>query len=175
MNLRPSPKSRAASAGAALALVWLLANLAAAQTTNFLNRKDAVPGITTAGQPTAQQLEAAAAEGYKTVIDLRGPAEDRGLDEKAAVEKLGMNYVNLPVMHAAGVTYANAAALDELLAKLKGPVLLHCATGNRAGALLALRAKLHGADKDQALALGVAAGVTGLKKTVEDKLAAGHD
>ncbi len=174
MNLRLSPRSRAASAGIALAL-WLLAGLATAQSTQFPNRKDPLPGITTAGQPTAKQLAAAAAEGYKTVIDLRGPSEKRGLDEKATVEKLGMHYVNLPVLHAAGVTYANAAALDDLLAKLKGPVLLHCASGNRAGALLALRAKLHGADQSQALALGVAAGVTGLKKTVTEKLAADHD
>jgi hypothetical protein len=52
-------------------------------------------------------------------------------------------------------------------------VLLHCASANRAGALLALRAKLEGADDDTALALGVAGGVTGLKATVEERLAQG--
>lgn len=163
------------SVAATFAAAWLLAGLAAAQSPDFPNRKDPVHGITTAGQPSAQQLASAAAAGYKTVIDLRGAGEDRGMDEKATVERLGMKYVNLPVLHAAGVTYANAAALDDLLAKLDGPVLLHCATGNRAGALLALRAKLHGASNDDALALGVAGGVTGLKKTVQAKLAAGHD
>jgi protein tyrosine phosphatase (PTP) superfamily phosphohydrolase (DUF442 family) len=54
-------------------------------------------------------------------------------------------------------------------------VLIHCSSGNRAGALLALRAKLDGADNESALALGVAAGATRLQDTVKNKLAAGHD
>jgi protein tyrosine phosphatase (PTP) superfamily phosphohydrolase (DUF442 family) len=86
-----------------------------------------------------------------------------------------MSYVSLPVEGSDGVSYANAAALDKLLAGVEGPVLIHCASGNRAGALLALRDKLGGADSESALALGVASGLTGLKPTVEQKLAQGHD
>lgn len=158
---------------------WLLLSLggthAAAQPDALPNRHEPLAGITTAGQPDAAQLTAAAASGIKTVIDLRGVAEDRGIDEKATVEGLGMSYVTLPVEGAAGVTYANAAALDKLLADAEGPVLIHCSTGNRAGALLALRAKLAGADAESALALGVAGGVTGLQPTVEQKLTQGQD
>ncbi len=149
--------------------------LALAQSTDLPNRKDPLEGITTAGQPSGQQFAAAAASGFKSVIDLRGPQEDRGMDEKAAVEALGMSYISLPVEGAGGVTYGNAAALDKLLADLPRPVLIHCSTGNRAGALLALRAKLNGADSESALALGLAGGVTALKPTVEQKLAQGHD
>jgi protein tyrosine phosphatase (PTP) superfamily phosphohydrolase (DUF442 family) len=76
---------------------------------------------------------------------------------------------------AAGVSYANAGALDKLLAELPKPVLVHCSTGNRAGALLALRAKANGADARSALELGVANGLAGLKPVVEEKLNAGHD
>lgn len=159
----------------ALAFVWLATSPATAQTSDLPNRKDPLAGITTAGQPNAAQLKAAAAAGFKSVIDLRGPSEDRGMDEPAVVKGLGMSYVSLPVAGADGVTYANASALDKLLAKLEGPVLVHCSTGNRAGALLALRAKLTGADRESALALGVAAGLAGLKPTVEKKLDAGHD
>ena len=118
----------------------LLAGVAPAQTLDVPNRHEPLPGITTAGQPSAAALEAAADAGYKTVIDLRGPAEDRGFDERVAVQRLGMNYVSLPVDGAAGVTYENAAELDRVLAELPKPVLLHCSSGNRAGALLALRA-----------------------------------
>ncbi len=139
------------------------------------NRKDALEGITSAGQPSAEQLAAAAEAGYKTVIDLRTPTEDRGFDEAATVEKAGMAYHALPVKGQEGVTYANAAELDKLLAHAERPVLLHCSTGNRVGALLALRAKLDHADAGDALALGEAAGLKGLKGTVEEKLAAGHD
>ena len=157
----------------------LLASLAAgqslAQSTDLPNRKDPVPGITTAGQPSADQLAAAAKSGIKTIIDLRGVNEDRGMDEKATVEKLGMSYVTIPVEGSPGVTYANATALDKLLAGAQKPVLIHCATGNRAGALLALRDKQSGATNESALALGVASGLTGLKPAVEQKLAQGHD
>jgi uncharacterized protein (TIGR01244 family) len=156
-------------------LAWLAGGQAFAQSTSLPSRHDPLEGIATAGQPSAAQLAAGAASGFKTVIDLRGSDEDRGMDEKAVIEGLGMSYITLPVEGGAGVTYANAAALDRLLAQVEGPVLIHCSTGNRAGALLALRAKLNGADAESALALGVAGGVTGLKQVVEQKLAQGHD
>jgi uncharacterized protein (TIGR01244 family) len=151
------------------------AGLALAQPAELPNRHDVLEGITAAGQPSAAALSAAAAAGYKSVIDLRALTEDRGFDEKATVEGLGMSYVSLPVDGAAGVSFANADALDKLLADLPKPVLLHCASSNRVGALLALRAKAGGADTDAALELGVANGLGSLKGAVETKLAAGHD
>ena len=169
-----APRDRRTLIVAAWLLTCFAAAPARAQAPDFPNRKDPLAGITTAGQPSAAQFATAAAAGYKSVIDLRTPAESRGLeDEKAAVEKLGMTYINLPVDGAGGVSYANAAALDELLGKAAHPVLIHCSSGNRAGALLALRAKLRGADNEAALALGIAGGVTGLKQTVEERLAQG--
>jgi uncharacterized protein (TIGR01244 family) len=156
-------------------LLYLGGTHAAAQSDELPNRQEPLAGITTAGPPDTAQFAAAAGSGITTVIDLRGIAEDRGIDEKATVEGLGMSYVNLPVEGAAGVTYANAAALDRLLAAAEGPVLIHCSTGNRAGALLALRAKLAGTDAESALALGVAGGMTGLRPTVEEKLTQGQD
>lgn len=167
---------RAYGSGAALvALVCLGTGLALAQSAELPNRHDALKDITTAGQPSAAALSAVAAAGYKTVIDLRGPNEDRGLDEKKTVEGLGMSYVNLPVNGASGVSYENANALDRLLANAPKPVLLHCASSNRVGALLALREKLKGADSEKALDLGVASGLSSLKPAVEKKLEAGHD
>ena len=157
------------------ALAYLAASVSFAQSADLPNRHDALEGITTAGQPGEAALAALATAGYKSVIDLRGENEDRGIDERKAVEMLGMSYVNLPVEGAAGVSYANASALDRLLAELPKPVLVHCSTGNRAGALLALRAKVNGEDARAALDLGVANGLAGLKPVVEEKLNAGHD
>jgi uncharacterized protein (TIGR01244 family) len=160
----------------ALALASLAAGQTLGQSPDLPNRKDPLEGITTAAQPSAAQLAAAAESGFKTVIDLRGVKEDRGMeDEKTTVEHLGMSYISLPVEGTDGVSYANATALDRLLAGADGPVLIHCASGNRAGALLALRDKLGSASNEAALALGVASGLTGLKPTVEQKLAQGHD
>ncbi|MER2023534.1 MAG: sulfur transferase domain-containing protein [Stenotrophomonas sp.] len=121
------------------------------------------PELYTAGQPSAAELQQAAAAGITTVIDLRQPDEARGFDETAAAERLGLRYVRIPVAGAAGLTDANAQALRTALAQSQGPVLLHCASGNRAGALLALLEARNGASVDEALTLGRAAGMTSLE------------
>ena len=101
---------------------------ASAQQPELMNRADPLPGITTAGQPDQAALENLAEAGYVAVIDLRGVDEDRGFDEKKTVEELGMSYVPLPISGGGDITYENASALDQLLAKINGPVLLHCAS-----------------------------------------------
>jgi protein tyrosine phosphatase (PTP) superfamily phosphohydrolase (DUF442 family) len=157
-------------------LACVAAGFALAQpATELPNRHDVLEGITAAGQPSAAALEAAAKAGYKSVIDLRALSEDRGFDEKSTVQGLGMSYASLPVDGAAGVSYANAGELDKLIASLPKPILLHCASSNRVGALLALRANAAGVDDAAALELGVANGLGGLKGAVEQKLSAGHD
>lgn len=128
-----------------------------------------IGGITVAGQPDAAALKVFADNGYGAVIDLRTPGEARGLDEKAAVEGLGMTYVPMPI-GGDGINYESARALDELLAGFNEPVLLHCASSNRVGALLALRASLAGADDDEALRIGKKAGLTSLEPAVRDAL-----
>ncbi len=121
------------------------------------------PQLYTAGQPSAAQLQQAAKAGVTTVIDLRQPDEDRGFDETATAERLGLRYVRIPVAGAAGLSQANARALRTTLAQSTGPVLLHCASGNRAGALLALLQAQDGASVEQALELGRRAGMTSLE------------
>jgi uncharacterized protein (TIGR01244 family) len=151
-------------------LFWAATAVVQAQGTDIPNRAEPLDGITTGGQPSAEALAAIAEQGFTTVIDLRSAEEDRGFDEAGTVEGLGMSYISLPVSGASGVSYENASALDRILADIDGPVLLHCASSNRVGALLALRAKLKGADDEAALALGENAGLTGLKPAVEQVL-----
>ena len=51
------------------------------------------------------------------------------------------------------------------------PVIIHCASGNRVGALLALRANLiQGKSASEALAFGKAAGLTTLEDAVKQRL-----
>jgi uncharacterized protein (TIGR01244 family) len=174
---RLSINSRTNWLRAAIALLaGVSTSVVLAQSAELPNRHDVIEGVTAAGQPSAAALEAAAKAGYRSVIDLRPLTEDHGFDEKAAVEGLGMSYVNLPVAGAAGVTYASASELDRLLATLPKPVLVHCSSSNRVGAILALRAKANGADAEAALELGVANGLgSSLRPVVELKLATGHD
>ena len=140
----------------------------------LLNRSEPLPGVTAAGQPDQAALEALADEGYVAVIDLRGVDEDRGFDEAAAVEALGMTYISLPVSGGDDVTYDNAIELDRLLREADGPVLVHCASSNRVGALLSLQQRLLGKDAAEALAIGLDAGLRSpaLQSVVESQLAA---
>jgi uncharacterized protein (TIGR01244 family) len=139
-------------------------------TANLMNAAQPLDGVTTSGQPDEASLGSLAEAGYVAIIDLRAADEDRGFDEKNAVESLGMNYISLPISGPDAITYENASLLDETLSKIDGPVLLHCASSNRVGALLSLRAKMHGASADEALQFGTAAGLSSLRPTVEVRL-----
>ena len=126
--------------------------------------------LASSGQPDEAALKAFSENGYEAVIDLRGANESRGLDEQAVVEKLGMSYVALPVSKAADMSFEKARELDEIIKSFEGPVLVHCGSGNRVGALLALRASAQGASDEEALELGRSAGLTRSENLVRERL-----
>ena len=129
-----------------------------------------VDGVTSAGQPDQVAMAVFGDNGYVAIIDMRGEREDRGMDEKAVVESLGMDYVTLPIVSEDDISFENAKKLDDLLAAYDGPVLIHCASGNRVGALLALRQSMNGADDSEAMAYGKQGGLTGLEPVVRARL-----
>ena len=92
-------------------------------------------GIAAAGQPREEHLRQLAESGYKAVVDLRAPEEPRGYDEAAAAREAGLEYVNLPV---AGPP--EDETFDHFRQVMrdpsKRPVLVHCGSANRVGALL---------------------------------------
>lgn len=137
------------------------------------NARRPLPRLLTGGQPSAEQLEALAAAGYRTIVDLR-PQGEQGApaDEPERVEALGMRYVRIPIAGAGNLTEEAARALDEVLDREAAyPAAVHCASGNRVGALLAFRAaRLEGADPEAALALGRDAGLTRLEPAVRELL-----
>lgn len=127
-------------------------------------------GILVGGQPTPEQLEALHDLGYSTVVNLRTPQES-GSTDAASVEALGMDYVSLPVAGAQGVNETNARRLAEILETADGPIVVHCASGNRVGALFAMKAFfVDGRSSTEALAAGRAAGLTRLEPDVKQKL-----
>ncbi|MDX1403639.1 MAG: sulfur transferase domain-containing protein [Woeseiaceae bacterium] len=166
-----------------LAILALLANMASGQDSGhdsvaFVSPAEIAKGAAipreprflSGSQPDQQVLEALAEEGVTLVIDFRGEGEDRGLDERQAVEQLGMRYANLPVNVPDGVSMENAEALNRLIEENEGRVFMHCGSGNRAGAMVALREKLLGASDEEAIAAGKAAGLTRLENTVRERL-----
>lgn len=121
------------------------------------------------GQPTPEQLGELSALGVRTVINLRAPEEAIGFDEAGVAADLGLNYVTLPIAGAPDLDRARVTQFGEVLeeARRHGGVLIHCASSNRVGAMVALdEAFNRGASVEDALAHGRAAGLTALEPVV---------
>lgn len=134
------------------------------------NERATLPGVLTGGIPSAEQLARAHAAGYKTVISLLSPEE--ASDEATEVRAAGLRFWSIPIAGASDLTEANAlqlsAAMNELGAQ---PLIVHCASGNRVGALLALKAYyVDHASKEGAIELGQRAGLTSLLPAVQEQL-----
>ena len=128
-----------------------------------------VDGLSTAGQPDEAGFKVFADSGYAAVIDLRTAGEDRGLDEAAVVEELGMEYVALPIGRG-DITFEKAAELRRLLDQYDEPVLLHCGSSNRVGALLALQEYAETGDREASLEAGREAGLKSLEGAVIEEM-----
>lgn len=94
-------------------------------------------------QPTLADLQEAARNGVRTVIDFRVPKETEHSNSELARDA-GLAYVNLPVERDK-LSPEGIVQLEEALNRHAGPCLLHCATGARAALMLVLvRARQHG-------------------------------
>ena len=134
------------------------------------NQREPASDVIVSGQPTVDQLTALKRAGVRHVINLR-PAAEMDWNEKAAVEQLGMQYHSIPVAGLSDINSANAQQLDQLLNSINGEgVLLHCASGNRVGALRALSAAKKGASVDTAIEEGKHWGMTRLEPAVRQRL-----
>lgn len=132
-----------------------------------------LPGIVTAGQISEPQLRDLAKLGPIRIINLRAAGEPGTDWEPGLAKELGMTYVHLPIRGAEDLTEANARKLAEVLAGRPGETLdlVHCASSNRVGALLALKAYyIDGEDAEEAFALGKSAGMTRLEPDIRQKL-----
>ena len=129
------------------------------------NAREIAPGLLTGGRPSSEDLERLKNAGYKSVINLEG-LDAHSLTEAAEANELGLQYIAIPVT-SADITRENAIRLDDAL-KLSGtPVFVHCASGNRAGALIALRAYfVQNMSPAAAIDEGKRAGMTSLVGTV---------
>jgi len=77
-----------------------------------------------------------------------------------------MSYVSMPVDSEVDINFEKAAELDQIVNGFNGPVLVHCGSGNRVGALFALNKKAQGASNEEAIAAGKTAGMTRLEPEV---------
>lgn len=136
---------------------------------NLPNSQVPFNGILTGGQPTFDQIKQAAETGFKTVINLRTHNElPDPAQELTWVEGCGMKYFNIPVAVTEGFTPQNAEVFAGVLSKPEHyPLIVHCKSGERVGAMFALKA-FHIDEKeiDEALLIGERAGLIKLAPTV---------
>lgn len=132
------------------------------------------PGHYAAGAVSPADVDVLAKAGIRNVINLRPVSETPDFDEASAVRAAGMNYKSLPISSADDLNRANVDRFDALLKKQQGrPSLVHCASSNRVGALMALRAGwIKGQSTDEAIAVGKQWGLASLEPVVREKLTA---
>ncbi|MGB8635137.1 MAG: sulfur transferase domain-containing protein [Rhodanobacteraceae bacterium] len=130
-----------------------------------------LPWLVTGGQPKPEDWLALRGRQITTVINLRTDAEMGKRDEASEVKEAGLVYEHLPVAGAQDIDTAHADDLWKRIHAAPGRVMVHCASGNRVGALLAIGAARHGdMSPQQAIELGRRAGLTRLEPKVREVL-----
>jgi protein tyrosine phosphatase (PTP) superfamily phosphohydrolase (DUF442 family) len=113
-------------------------------------------------QPDFETLDIARKNGVELVLNLRDPSEYIW-DEKIAAQQSGLIYYNIPIS-ASGEAF-NPDAIKQISALVQQhkdqKILLHCSSGNRASAWLAIHLiKDHNMPSDRAISLAKQAGLT---------------
>jgi uncharacterized protein (TIGR01244 family) len=97
-----------------------------------------------------EQFPAMADDGYTLVVNLRSEAEPFPEDEGGLAEAAGMHYLHIP-LGGGDLVGTHATQLAAILdTHGDGNVLIHCASGNRVGALWGMHVALRdGLSSDQ--------------------------
>lgn len=124
------------------------------------------------GPPSDADLARAKALGARAVLDLRPATEGSASHDAARAIGAGLKALRIEVAGPAGLTPENVRAFAEAVDDAAlAPLLVHCASGNRVGALAALKAGwVDGLAPDAALELGRTAGLTKLEPAVRTAL-----
>jgi sulfide:quinone oxidoreductase len=130
------------------------------------------PSYSVSAQITEADVGAAAAQGFKAIINNRpdGEAEEQppSSDIAAAAKRHGIEYRHIPVI-SGKLKGADVDAMRAALDELKGPVLAFCRTGTRSTTLWALvHAPRIAPDAILATAEGAGYDLSGLREKLED-------
>lgn len=113
-------------------------------TQDIYNYRRVNDNLITGGQPTEDQVRAAADEGFSTVINLATSATHNALpDEAGLVRSLGMAYHHIPVEWE-NPTAGDFAQFERVMSETaQARTLLHCAANFRVTAFYSLYALKH--------------------------------
>lgn len=167
-----APPPEAATEVVESAPVTATPSLEVATSLGVTNARMPLPGLVTAGQVTQEQFDAMAQAGYQHFVSLRLPTESGAGWEEAHAPSAGVAFTRIPVAGSGDLT---RAAVDELARALDAAgdegTVVYCASSNRVGALLALKAHwVDGMSAEEALELGRAGGMTRLEPAVMELL-----
>lgn len=104
------------------------------------NKHQIAPGMWRCNQPAPGRIKAAAADGIKTIINLRGPRDDGGWRlEAEACAQTGITLLDFTARSRAAPDKAMLHAARALFAEAELPAMMHCKSGaDRAGLMAAL-------------------------------------
>lgn len=104
---------------------------------NVVNYHKLKPRIATAGLLMNGAVGELKALGFTSILDLRGPAEGTEIEKQAATAA-GLRYFNVPVTNGLP-SEAQIAEFGRLVEDPASyPIIVHCASGKRVGAMWAL-------------------------------------
>jgi len=120
------------------------------------------PGLTAAGALSADNIEALAESGVKTIVNNRPDNEDPGQLSADEARKLcaahGVAYHHIPFVNAT-LTKAEIDAFEKVLMSGSHPMVAHCRSGTRSTMIWALTRTRQGDDPAALVALGAKNGV----------------
>jgi uncharacterized protein (TIGR01244 family) len=120
------------------------------------------PGLTAAGALSADNIEALAASGVKTIINNRPDNEDPGQLPADEARRLcaehGIAYSHIPFVNAT-LTKAEIDAFEKVLMSGSHPMVAHCRSGTRSTMIWALTRMRQGDDPTALVAFGAKNGV----------------
>lgn len=94
------------------------------------NLGQVAPGVWRSNQPAVADLERMAAQGLKTVVNLRGATEQSyWLFEREACARLGLTLIDLKLAAKRPPTRAQLQELIRILDTAEQPMLIHCKSG----------------------------------------------
>lgn len=130
------------------------------------------PDLILGGQPTLEQLEALEEAGVQNFISLRPETEDGAGWEETYADGKDIKFSRLPISGPGSLTEENVDIFSQLLSeRTDETTVIYCASGNRVGAMLALKSFwIDGVDAETSFNLGVQSGMTSLTAAVSEIL-----
>lgn len=97
----------------------------------YVHRHKVAEGVWRSAQPGPQHLERFAAEGIRTILNLRGPRVECGAYrlEREACARLGLTLIDFPIRSRSCLDRETVLAALDLWDGLELPLLMHCKSG----------------------------------------------